>query len=156
MDIVRLIRQPSASNGVVSRESIWIALTYAALMDLDVKAVDIQNAYLQAPSSEKHFVLCGPEFGLENVGQVALIKRALYGGKVAGRNFWHHLRSCMEHLGFQLCRADPDIWFQAATKNDGTEYYEYVLLYINDCLVVLMNAEAILWKKLQKYFKLKE
>jgi hypothetical protein len=54
--------------GVVSRESVRIALTYAALNDLDVWAADIQNAYLQAPSSQKHYIICGPEFGLENVG----------------------------------------------------------------------------------------
>ena len=44
----------SCHAGVVSRESIQIALTYSALHKIDVKAVDIQNAYLQAPSSEKH------------------------------------------------------------------------------------------------------
>ena len=70
----------------MSRESIKIALTYAALMGLDVMAADVQNAYLQAPSSEKHYVVCGAELGLENIGKVALIKHALYGGKVAGRN----------------------------------------------------------------------
>ena len=47
--------------GVVSRESVRIALTYAALNGLDVFAVDVQNAYLQAPSSEKHYVICGDE-----------------------------------------------------------------------------------------------
>ena len=56
---------------------------------------DIKNAYLQAPSSEKHFIVCGPEFGIENEGKLALIRQALYGGKVAGRDFWHHLRDCM-------------------------------------------------------------
>ena len=35
--------------GVVSRESIRIALTYAALNNIQVYAADIQNAYLQAP-----------------------------------------------------------------------------------------------------------
>ena len=69
----------SGYAGVVSRESVRIALTYAALNGLDVWAADtdIQNAYLQAPTSEKHYVICGPEFGLENVGKVAIIKRAL-------------------------------------------------------------------------------
>ena len=66
----------STHSGVVSRESIRIALLYAALNGIDVVAGDIQNAYLQAPSSEKHYVLCGLEFGLENVGRVALIRRA--------------------------------------------------------------------------------
>ena len=44
-------------------------------------AADVQNAYLQDPSSEKNYIICGPEFGLENVGKIARIKRALYGGK---------------------------------------------------------------------------
>jgi hypothetical protein len=70
---------------------------------------DIKNAYLQAPSSEKHYIICGPEFGIENEGKVALIQRALYGGKVAGRDFWHHLRDCMRRLGFTFLNADPDI-----------------------------------------------
>ena len=77
-----------------------MGLTYAALMDLDVMAADIHDAYLQAPSSKKDFIVCGAEFVLENIGKVALIKRALYGGKVSGRDFWHHLRDCMDHLGF--------------------------------------------------------
>ena len=40
----------STYAGVVSRESVRIALTYAALNDIPVMAADIQNAYLQAPS----------------------------------------------------------------------------------------------------------
>lgn len=97
---------PSHSTyaGVVSRESVQIALTYAALNHLDVTAADIRNAYLQAPSSEKHFIVCGPEFGAENVGKKALIRRALYGGKSAGRDFRNHLRACMIHLDFLPCR----------------------------------------------------
>ncbi len=59
--------------GVVSRESIMIVLTYAGFLRLPVICGEIKNAYLQAPSSEKHFIVCGPEFGTENVGRVALI-----------------------------------------------------------------------------------
>ena len=82
-------------------------------------AADVQNAYLQAPSSEKHFIVYDHEFGLENVGRVALIKRALYGGKVSRRGFWYHLRSCMDMLGFVSVKADPDVWRQQATKANG-------------------------------------
>jgi hypothetical protein len=76
---------------VVSRDSICISLMYAALLGLPVIGADIRNAYLQGRSSEMHFIICGPEFGIENEGHAALIWRALYGGKVAGRGFWHHL-----------------------------------------------------------------
>jgi hypothetical protein len=99
----------SSYAGVVSRESIQIALTYAALHGLPVISGDIQNAYLQAPSSEKHFIICGPEFKIENIGKVTLIRCALYGGKVAGRDFWHHLCECMGRLGFTSSRSDPDV-----------------------------------------------
>ena len=53
----------SAYAGVVSRESVRVALTYAAMMSLKVMTADIQNTYLQAPSSEKDYIICGPEFG---------------------------------------------------------------------------------------------
>ena len=59
--------------GIVSYESICIALTYAALNGLPVCGCDIQNAYLQEPASEKHYIICGPEFGLENQGKCAII-----------------------------------------------------------------------------------
>ena len=58
----------STYAGVVSRESVQITLTYAALNNLDVFAADIRNAYLQAPSSQKDYIICGPEFGVENIG----------------------------------------------------------------------------------------
>ena len=56
---------PVTSNyaGVVSRESVRIAFTYAALNNLDVVAANIQNAYLTAPSSENHYIICGTYFG---------------------------------------------------------------------------------------------
>ena len=64
-----------------------MSLPRSALNDLPVCACDIQNAYLQAPSSETRYVVCGPEFGLENVGKHAIIIRALYGGKSTGADY---------------------------------------------------------------------
>ena len=114
--------------GVVSRESVPIALTYAALNGLDVFAADIRNAYLQAPSSNKDYIICGPEFGIENQGEVALIHRALYGGKSVGRDFRNHLRSSMHFLGFEPCPADPDVWMRPTIKSDGTNVWDYDLI----------------------------
>ena len=66
----------SIFGAVVSRESIQIIFPYAALNGLDIR-----NVYLQASSSQKHYIVCGPKFGIENVVYVVLIHRALYGGK---------------------------------------------------------------------------
>ena len=149
--------QPDMSTyaGVVSRESVRIALTYAALNDLDVYAADIQNAYLQAPSSMKHFIICGPEFGIEHEGKKALIVRALYGGKTAGRDFRNYFRECMVSLGFESCKADPDVWLRKAVGPKGP-HWEYVLLYTDDALVVADNPEKILREEIGKHWTLKE
>ena len=63
-------------------------------------AGDIRNAYLQAPTSEKHYIICGcgPEFGDEHQGKRAIIRRAIYGSRVAGRDFWLHLRESRRNL----------------------------------------------------------
>ena len=148
--------ETSKYAGVVSRESIRVLLTHAALHGIDVMAADIRNAYLQAPTSEKHYVICGEEFGLENVGKRAIIVRALYGGKCAGRDFWHHLRSCMEHMGFSSSPANPDVWYRSANNKNREEYYEYVLLYTDDCLVLSERADSVLRDEIGKYFELKE
>ena len=89
----------STFAGVVLHESVRIAFTYAVLNGLQVFAADLRNAYLQAPSSQKDYVVCGPEFGIENIAKVVLINRALCGGKSAGQDFRNHLRSCMHHFG---------------------------------------------------------
>ena len=70
----------SAYSGVVSWKSVRMALTYAYLMGMYGMEAYIHNYYLQAPSSENHYIICGPEFGLEKNCKIALIKRALYRG----------------------------------------------------------------------------
>ena len=42
----------STYAGLVSRESVRIEFTYAALNGLDVWEADVKNEFLQAPSSE--------------------------------------------------------------------------------------------------------
>ena len=82
--------------GVVSRESVRNAFTYAALNDLDVRMADIRNAYLQSPiTSQKHYIICGPEFEMENVCKAAIMHKTVYGGKTSRRDFRNHLRSCI-------------------------------------------------------------
>ena len=55
----------STCTSVVSRESVRIAFTYAAINGVDTFVADIRNVCLQEPSSEKYFITHGTEFGLE-------------------------------------------------------------------------------------------
>ena len=140
--------------GLVSKESVRIAFTYAALNGLDVWAADVQNTFLQAPCSKKYYTVCGPEFGSEFIGKLAIIVRAAYGLKSAGSGFWNHLRDCMEHLGYESYKADPDVWMRSATRTDGQYYYEYILSYVYDCLCISENPKPALLQ-VDKYFPIK-
>ena len=62
----------------------------------------------------------------------------------------------MHHLGSESCKADPDLWMRAAKKKDGTEYWEYDLLYTYDVKVVSERCDKFLRNKLGNYFELKE
>ena len=79
---------------VVSRETVRIALTITALNDLEVKASDIQNAYLTAPCAERIYTRLGPEFRPDQ-NKIMVIVRALYGLKSARTSFGRHISDCM-------------------------------------------------------------
>jgi hypothetical protein len=138
---------------VVSRDTVRIALTIAALNALEVKTSDIQNAYLTAPCVEKIWLKLGPEWGADE-GKKAFVVRSLYGLKSAGQAFRNHLADCMRTLGYFPSLADPDLWMKAQTKVDGQRYYSYILLYVDDCLCIHEDAAAKL-HELDKYFKMK-
>ena len=141
-------------SSVVSRDSVQIALTIAALNGLEVMACDIQNAYLTADCREKIWTRAGPEFGSES-GTIMLIRKALYGLKYSGAAFHAHLAETLYDIGFVPTRADPDVWLRPAVKEDGFEYYEYVLCYVDDILAISHKAKDAL-KAVQAVFKLKD
>jgi hypothetical protein len=148
---------PNAATyaSVVSRGSVRIALTIAALNDLEVMTANIRNTYLNAPVAEKVWTTCGPEFGPANNGKRAVVIRALYGLKSAGVSFCNHLAWCMRDLLWVPCEADPDVWMRPAVReSDGFEYWEYVLIYTDDLLVISENPKMVL-DRIDHYFPLK-
>ena len=114
------------ASGVL-RETVRIALMIAALNDLEVKLGDIFNAYVQASITEKVQTTLGPEFG-KDARKTTVIVRALYGLKSAGAAFRRHLARCMESLGYESCKADPDLWLKPEIRpEDGAKYYTHFM-----------------------------
>jgi hypothetical protein len=58
-------------------------------------------------------------------------------------------------MGFKPSLADPDVWYRAACKENGFEYYEYILVYVDDILAV-SHKPNIIMKTIQKQYRLKE
>ena len=130
----------------VSRDSVRIELTLAALNDLKILAYGIQNAYLIANCREKIYTIAGPEFDSE-AGCMMIVRKAIYGLKSSGAAFRAHIAYTIRNLGYSPSKVDPDVWLKLAVKPDGSEYFEMVLVYIDDVI-------SICWAlSLDKYVK---
>ena len=117
-------------SSVVGRETVRIALTIAALNDLQVKAGNVMNAYVTAPCSKKIWNFLGKEFGKDQ-GKKAIIVRALYGLKSSGAAFHAHLADCMRIMGYTSFRGDNDLWMKPEIDPDEDKYYSYILCYVD-------------------------
>ena len=138
---------------VVSRDSVRLILLIAALNGLDILGADVQNAFLTAPNREKCWIKAGPEFGHEE-GKIFLVVRALYGLKSASFSFRSFAAEKLDQMGFTSSTADSDVWMRPAVTADGEEYYEYVLMYVDDILSVSIDPRSIL-EEFQRDFKFK-
>jgi hypothetical protein len=93
---------------VVSRIPVIVALTLAALNDVDVKMADIENENLTAQITEKVWTVLGPEF-VDDAGKRALIVRSLYIPRSYGAAFRNHLDEYMKHLRWHPFRDDREL-----------------------------------------------
>lgn len=123
----------------------------------------IRNAYLKTLShigkrqlSRSTTKSIYPSLGLWKTGKIPLTQRVLCGGKSAGRDFrnlstsTYAIPNIPVMLGSSMCMDDP------ANKIDGSENYEYMLLYSPDVLVVSERRERVLRACISKYFEIKE
>ena len=126
-------------SSVVTRESVRIGFLVAAMNDLEIYAADIGNAYLNADCREKIYFVAGPEFGTHE-GKVLIIKKALYGLKSSGAAWRAMFAQTLTDLKFKPSDADPDVWIRPAVKPDGYEYYEMLLVYVDDILHITHHS----------------
>ena len=64
-------------SSVVTQYIVRITFTIYALNELDVLAVDVQNAYLNTPMKEHCYTTAGLEWGMSNLEQPILIIHAI-------------------------------------------------------------------------------
>ena len=140
-------------SSVVSQESVKIAFLIATLNGLDIMSCDIGNAYLNAPCREHIWFVAGPKCG-DLQGLPCKLIRTLYGLKSSGAA-WGAMFSTfiVESLSFKPTHADPDVYIWLIFW-DGQPYYEYLLVYVNDVLVV-SHAPNEVMKGIGEQFEIK-
>ena len=141
-------------SSVVSRDSVRIGFLIAALNGLNLLAGDIQNAFLSAPTKERIFFYAGDEWKADK-DRVVVVVRALYGLKSSALQFRNYLANTLgNHLGFKPSLADPDIWMKPSTSPNGFKYYSYILVYVDDILIIDSDPDKYM-KMIQDNFTVK-
>ena len=101
---------------------------------------DVGNAYLQALTKDKLYIVAGPELE-ELQGHVFVLHKALYGTATrSGGECWHDKPFGILHqMGFKRSRADPDIWMKSSKDEN---YYEYIAVYVDDLAACMKDPQA--------------
>jgi hypothetical protein len=73
-----------------------------------------------------------------------MIVRALYGLKSSGACWHDHMAQTLRDLANKTCIADHDVWMKPKVKQTSEEYWEYVLIYSEDILVVSHDPQAVM------------
>ena len=99
---------------------------------------------------------CGRElFGTKHEGKYAIIIRALYDLKTSGTSWRHHLAAEIQELGFMSTKPDVDVYRRKSSKTDGTPYYEYLVVYVDD--IICMSEDPSKWMNvLASRYRLRE
>jgi hypothetical protein len=126
----------SMYSGVVSLFGLRIVTFLSKLNGLDLWATDIGNAYLEAFTMERNYIIAAPEFG-QLEGHYLVIVKALYGLCTSGLRWHEHFADCLCNEGFPPCKAEPDIWMRL-----NGDLYEFVATYVDDLCLGMLDPKS--------------
>ena len=66
-----------------------------------------------------------------------------------------HGAGTLRDAGFSSCCTNSDVWMRKACKPDGTKYWEYVLCYVDNVLVISHDPKSVM-QHLEAKYTLKE
>ena len=140
----------SVYSGVVSLRSLRMIIFLAELNGLELYCADVGNAYLEAETREKVYIVAGPGFG-ELQGHTLVIFKALYGLRSSGLRWHERFADTLRDMGFAPTKADPDVWI----RRNG-DIYEYIAVYVDDLAIAAKCPSQITEELVEKYkYKLK-
>ena len=83
--------------------SVRLLLALATIHDWDVRQLDIETAYLNAPVKEEIYMKQVPGFEVPG-NKVLRLKRSLYGLKQSGKNWNDYLSDFLIGIGMERSR----------------------------------------------------
>jgi hypothetical protein len=84
-------------------------------------------------------------------GHMLIISKALYGLRTSGLCWHEQFSQCLREMGFEPCKAEPDIWMHRVDN-----VYEYIAVYVDELCISSKDLKAITDTLTEQYgFKLK-
>ena len=87
--------------GVVSLRNLRLVIFLAKLNNIDIWGADIGNAYLEAFTDEKIYIVAGPE-SEELEGHILIFLKAFYGLKSSGKRWAEVIDSILKDMTFTI------------------------------------------------------
>lgn len=138
---------------VAMQSTFRVLLTVAGHKHLQVRHIDVKNAYLNGQLKEEVFMR--QPVGYEVPGREELVcklHRSLYGLKQSA-NVWHStVKEILLKLGFRQSRSDVCLYMKQLRSGE----WMYILIYVDDMIVVCKENQDIerLEQELRKRFEI--
>ena len=126
--------------GVVSLRNLRLVIFLGKLNHLELWGADIGNAYLEAVTDEKLYIVGVPEFQ-ELEGHILIFVKTLYGLKSSGKRWAEVIHGILRDMKFLPSKADPCIWLR---KAPNLRCYEYIAVYVDDLCIAAESPSAII------------
>ena len=106
------------------------------LNNLDLWGTDIGNAYLEAFTDEKLYIVAGPEFQ-----DIIIFLKALYGLNSSGKRWAEVIHGILRDMKVLPSKADPCVWLR---KAPNLRCYEYIAVYVDDLCIAAESPMQLL------------
>ena len=130
----------STTSPVAKFNSLKTVLSIAAINDYEIDQMDVSTAFL-VPELKEDIFMEQPK-GFEKLGQenkVCKLNKSLYGLKQASHEWNKNFNKTLLDLKFTALKTDPCIY----VRNEENEEKFYIVLYVDDFLLICKNRESL-------------
>lgn len=129
-------------------KSLRVALSLAARRDMELRQLDVPQAFTQAALKEKVYMEM-PE-GFEVAGKVCLLLKSLYGLKQSPRNWWLLVSAfIIVEMGWHATVSDPCLFW----KISRTGQLMLLFLFVDDMQAAFDKADEVEWEEYHAMLK---
>ena len=129
----------------IARSSLKYILALAARYDWEIKQIDFDTAFLNAPLEEDVYIKL-PDGYDAPAGVVCLrLRRALYGLKQAPRAWFLTIDAHLKSIGYRNTALDQGLYVKIV-RLSGADHRIFLTLYVDDTLAIFPACLSHIWE----------